>query len=277
MSVITMLSDHTSLPLPPPFFPDDVGVGQVVYPPGGTLGPRTQDNIQLVFLHRGTMMVVIDGHEQINARSGTVTLLLPPHHEFFKFTPDASTDHSWLHLHCMQPPQSLIPYMQTLPKTIRLSTEMNALITRALRLQQSNLSTAALMMKAMALQMVWLYIGEAQQTGQKGSLQQNDLIEAALQYIQDHLSEDMRLKDIAAAVSVSENHLIRLFKQHVGTTPINYLWQRRINHAIDLLQRTGLSIGQIAQASGFKTSYHFSRRIRKSTGHTPTEIRNRSW
>ncbi|MEL6152067.1 MAG: AraC family transcriptional regulator [Chloroflexota bacterium] len=265
------------MPLPPPFFPDEVGVGEVVYPPGGTLGPRTQDNIQLVFLHRGTMAVAIDGDEYINARSGTVTLLLPSHREFFRFTPDANTEHSWLHVHCAIPPQGLLPYMQSLPRTLRFSTEMIALITRALRLQQSNLSTADMMLKAMALQMLWLYIGEAEQIGQKGSLQQNDLIEASLEYIQDHLSEDIRLKDIAHAVAVSENHLIRLFKQHMGTTPIDYLWKRRINHAIDLLQRTGLSIGQIAQASGFKTSYHFSRRIRESTGRTPTEIRSQSW
>ncbi len=257
-----------------PLYPDDASVGEVTYPPGGTLGPRTQLNIQLVFLHRGTIRVWVDEH-LISAKPGTAMLLLPNHQEYFEFTPDGETEHSWLHFYTTDAPPELLDHLRHLPKIINLSAEMTTLITRALRLQSSNLSTATMLLKALAQQMIWLYIGESEQADQHLSQQQNATIERALAYIQAHLSDDIRLGDIAADVSVSENHLIRLFKQHVGTTPIDYLWTRRIGHAVDLLQRTGLSVGQIAAASGFKTSYHFSRRISQETGLTPTEMRKK--
>jgi AraC-like DNA-binding protein len=44
---------------------------------------------------------------------------------------------------------------------------------------------------------------------------------------------------------------------------------------IDLLQHTGLPVGTIADRCGFKTVYHFSRRVKRATGSSPTELRRR--
>ena len=49
-----------------------------------------------------------------------------------------------------------------------------------------------------------------------------------------------------------------------------YLWERRIAAGIDLLVQTGLPVGEVAARAGFKSIYHFSRKVRQHTGLAPT-------
>jgi transcriptional regulator GlxA family with amidase domain len=65
---------------------------------------------------------------------------------------------------------------------------------------------------------------------------------------------------------------VRRFRAELGITPMAYLWQRRIATGIDLLAHTGLPVGEIPTRSGFKSVYHFSRRVKERTGASPTQI-----
>ena len=56
-----------------------------------------------------------------------------------------------------------------------------------------------------------------------------------------------------------------------------YLWQRRVATGIDLLANTGLPVGDIAARAGFKSVYHFSRRVKEQTGVPPTQVRRERW
>ncbi len=82
---------------------------------------------------------------------------------------------------------------------------------------------------------------------------------------------------MARAAHVTPAHLVRRFKAELGVTPIAYLWQRRVATGIDLLAQTGLPVGEIAARTGFKTVYHFSRRVKAHAGVPPTEVRRARW
>ena len=56
-----------------------------------------------------------------------------------------------------------------------------------------------------------------------------------------------------------------------------YLWQRRVSLGIDLLEHSGLLIGEIARQCGFKTRNHFSRKIVEKTGYSPRDLRRIKW
>jgi transcriptional regulator GlxA family with amidase domain len=70
---------------------------------------------------------------------------------------------------------------------------------------------------------------------------------------------------------------VRRFRAELGVTPMAYLWQRRVATGIDLLTNTGLPVGDIAARTGFKSVYHFSRRVKGQAGAPPTQVRRNVW
>jgi transcriptional regulator GlxA family with amidase domain len=70
---------------------------------------------------------------------------------------------------------------------------------------------------------------------------------------------------------------VRRFRAELGTTPIAYLWERRVALGIDLLRSTGLPVQAVATRAGFRSVYHFSRRVKAHAGSSPTAIRAAVW
>jgi AraC-like DNA-binding protein len=257
--------------------PNSVFVGDVTYSPNSTLGPRIQLNIQLVFLQAGSMTIWID-EQQHTIQARTVMLLLPSHREYFEFDKHHQTEHSYLHWYSDPISQDFLNLLESLPHTIPLSQTMNHLVENALAFRFSSLPTADQLAKIQAMEMMWRYIGESQLWANNPiNTHKNQIYSLAQRYIHQHYSANIALSDIATAVSVSETHLIRIFNKYAQTTPMSYLWDLRITQALELLIHTGLSISEVALQTGFKTSYHFSRRIREKTGLSPTEFRKQSW
>ena len=77
---------------------------------------------------------------------------------------------------------------------------------------------------------------------------------------------------------VSVQHVIRLFRKHLQTTPVGYINRTKVLHAIDLLRNTELSVKEIAYELGFEDPNYFSRLFKKeekmSPGDTRARIRN---
>jgi len=78
---------------------------------------------------------------------------------------------------------------------------------------------------------------------------------------------------LAAVSGVSEAHFARSFKRAFGIPPHRYLLTRRIEQANTLLRDTGLSITEIAFATGWESLGTFSRVFRDITGRSPSAMR----
>ena len=74
---------------------------------------------------------------------------------------------------------------------------------------------------------------------------------------------------LAANVRLSHSHFHHAFKQFFGCPPRQFIIQRRIQRALELMRTTDLSLSEIAQACGFCDQAHFSRSFRKLVGDTP--------
>jgi AraC-like DNA-binding protein len=83
------------------------------------------------------------------------------------------------------------------------------------------------------------------------------------------------IRSMPSVQSILENlgysyaHVCRLFRQAYGISPIAYINALRIERAKILMRDTQLKIGEIAERTGFETSYYFSRTFRKQTGQSP--------
>ena len=106
--------------------PARISVGEVVYPPGGRLGPRRQDDLQLVLVHRGSATIAIDDGPPVTHGEGTVALLLPGHREEFAFARDEPTRHSWVQARVGPAPDGFA----ALPRALPLSGALADLVRR---------------------------------------------------------------------------------------------------------------------------------------------------
>jgi AraC-like DNA-binding protein len=249
---------------------DFVSAGEVTYPPGGTLGPRIQRDVQLVLVDAGSAAIAVDDRPHVVVRAGCTALLLPGHTERFEFDPRGRTRHSWVQARVHDPP---LERLGALPAVQPTSAQLAELVRAAVKAAATPLATAHELLAALAAAAFWRYAGEAE-SGPHG---RSDAVERARGFIHAHHHELLDLDAIAAAVHVSPAHLVRRFRAELGTTPIAYLWDRRVAVGVELLTNTGLSVNEIADRVGFRTVYHFSRRVRQATGESPTGIRRRRW
>ena len=120
----------------------------------------------------------------------------------------------------------------------------------------------------------WRYVGEAESHvhGPSGA------VESARRFLHAYLADPhVDLERVVRAAHVTPAHLVRRFRAELGTAPIAYLWRHRVDAGLDLLVNTGLPVGEIAARTGFKSVYHFSRRVKERTGVSPTEVRRERW
>lgn len=106
-----------------------------------------------------------------------------------------------------------------------------------------------------------------------GGLSQRQLAQV-LDYIHDHLEQDIKLADLATLLGMSQFHFSHLFKQAIGTSPYQYFLQQRIERAKQLLKQTEQPIMEIALQCGFNSHSHLSQQFRRLTGITPKAYRS---
>lgn len=95
----------------------------------------------------------------------------------------------------------------------------------------------------------------------------------AVNYIENHYCEPIKVKDIAEKTYLSTRHFRRLFKENYHTSPINYITQLRIRQSCELLSVTDKNITEIAKESGFSSSSYYSRKFKEILGISPSEYR----
>ncbi|WP_046771753.1 helix-turn-helix transcriptional regulator [Jiangella alkaliphila] len=71
----------------------------------------------------------------------------------------------------------------------------------------------------------------------------------------------------------SSSHLTRLFHDHIGMSPMQYVTRQRLTRAAALLEVSTLNIAENARSVGYSDPYHFSRRFKQVTGYAPTHYR----
>ncbi|MBM7619874.1 AraC-like DNA-binding protein [Bacillus tianshenii] len=94
-------------------------------------------------------------------------------------------------------------------------------------------------------------------------------------YLSNHLSERLTLQGMAKRANLSVSRFSTLFKQQFGSSPHQYFLEMRINHARELLEKTELTLEQIASYCGFANIHHFSKAYKKRMGKSPGKLRIR--
>jgi YesN/AraC family two-component response regulator len=106
---------------------------------------------------------------------------------------------------------------------------------------------------------------------QKTRGENQDAVEEVERYINEHLAEDLSVRDLANMVYISSDHLTRLFKKRHGKTVSDFILEKRMNLAGELLKEPNLTITMISDAVGFGNYSYFTEQFKKTYGMTPRE------
>lgn len=99
-------------------------------------------------------------------------------------------------------------------------------------------------------------------------LSRRNLLRACV-FMEMHLGEPLTLEAVARAACVSRSHFARMFRLSTGRTVMEYLLERRIQRAKQMLEREERSMAEISNLLGFCDQSHFCRVFRRATGTTP--------
>ncbi|BBF43185.1 transcriptional regulator of rhamnose utilization, AraC family [Lachnospiraceae bacterium KM106-2] len=105
----------------------------------------------------------------------------------------------------------------------------------------------------------------------QNALETDTQIEGILQYVKDHLGEDLSVESIANHFYLSKHYLMHKFKLRTGYTLHNYILKKRLFYATELIQ-SGLPIIKASEQSGFRDYSTFLRAFRKTFHCSPKEF-----
>lgn len=254
-----------------------VGVhfGDVVYEPGGTCGPRVQQHYQLVAVIDGKARVSV-GQDAVHLAPGEVGLFLPGRRELFRFSSSRRTHHTWCSVHPGLVRADTADACVRAPAMLPMSERFSHLMELGLSLPATAGRDEPRLVESLGLSALHEYLHAARQARVLPN-EEPDAIPRALEWIARRGNEETDLRSLARASGVSPSQLVKVFRRHLGTTPIRYVWESRTRQGIRLLRETGLTVAEVAWRCGFQTPFHFSRWVKTLSGHSPKALREQAW
>ena len=100
------------------------------------------------------------------------------------------------------------------------------------------------------------------------------VLRPALEFLdRNYANSTLTILELAERAHISEVYFRRLFHNHFGISPKQYIKNLRMNRAKELLKNSFVSISSIAEQSGYGNIYHFCRDFKASVGCTPSDFR----
>lgn len=97
----------------------------------------------------------------------------------------------------------------------------------------------------------------------------------ALDYIKDNVVRDVTLRELSDHIGISQQHMCRIFREHLNVHYTEYVTRIRLNMAMDLILNTDIPMAEIAQKCGFRSASYFSTVFGKYERMTPNNYRKR--
>ncbi|MGN0458373.1 MAG: helix-turn-helix domain-containing protein [Eubacterium sp.] len=107
----------------------------------------------------------------------------------------------------------------------------------------------------------------------KGENSYDDIIQNVKEYIAENLNERLTVNKLAELANMSASHFSRVFKQHTGFSPYDYILILRLNRAKYLLQVTDMTVASIAYEIGFNSESNFIYFFTENEGVSPGKFR----
>ena len=100
-------------------------------------------------------------------------------------------------------------------------------------------------------------------------------LERAIEYVEKNYQNNFKILDLATECHMSETHFRRIFQEKMNMTPIEYVNFVRVKKACELIDKTDISMEEVAERVGFVTPSTFNRNFRRIIGTSPYQWKKR--
>lgn len=257
------------------------------YPPNFTFGPHSHNDIEMNFVTKGHCCMQF-ADQKVHFKKTDCMVIYPDVEHYFtvgnkpaslvqlefrmdifpELSPEPEMEKSLVFLY------NLLTNSQQYLKIIN-NQQINHLINfsvRELQSQRDNYSTMIRLLYAQLFILISRHIKETLKITQSSN---HPLLTEAVEFINNHFSENITIQHVAERLDISERYLRRVFKNCANLSPLEYLNQLRINKTKELLLNENLSVKDIAYMVGFSNPQYFARRFKNNSGITPSEFRKK--
>jgi AraC-like DNA-binding protein len=130
-----------------------------------------------------------------------------------------------------------------------------------------------LLLRAQLLELL-VVLARAEHTAEEDPQRHRPRLEQTLALIHERYSEQLSLAALARHAGMSISRFSCVFREALGTSPLEYVAATRMREARRLLRIPGRSISEVAYAVGFQDSNYFSRSFKQHHGMSPREFRD---
>ena len=250
--------------------------GLADYPTGGSLGPRTMPDYEILWIERGAARWEIDGDTTHDCPPGTVVICPPGMIDTWYWDSTQPTRHGYLHFEFLDDQRLRLPQR----RHVAGDDVVRPLLRHAVWLASLGGSdNDALAAEALQQGLKWYVVGPVTPGRLKKGGDIHPVLKRALRALHNHWGNGNKvppsIRQWAADSGVSRGHLARVCRQELDISPQELLRYIRLDHGLLWLGRTNLKISEISEMSGFKSQFHFSRCFKETYGDSPREIRKR--
>ena len=111
---------------------------------------------------------------------------------------------------------------------------------------------------------------------QNGDLELPLKLRQMMEFVRNHRSRKIGLKDLTRTSGLSISAVGRMFQKNLGINPVAFITRDKIDYAKHLLAGTRLQVAETGRQVGIDDPYYFSKLFRKTTGMTPLAHRRKS-
>jgi AraC family transcriptional regulator of arabinose operon len=253
-------------------------LGRVIQRQGQVRGMRVPTTYHLLFIHTGEAFLARGARAAVRIGPGSAVLLRPQDLSHQRTIGREPSRQTWVAVVPDALSEEQLALLDASPEVQPLSAELNAvrqtIVETAWRLDAPADEAVEAVLAPLIVGALMLYVHEARRAGLlERPAPLHPAVAAACEAIRRRLDERLALRELAAAGHVTPEHLIRLFRQELGTTPARYLWEQRVRAGIHLLEHSTVPIAEVAERTGFQTPSHFVRHVRAAVGLRPRDLR----
>lgn len=236
---------------------------------------RTLDCFQVLFVQRGAGWFETRESGRLRIEEGSTFLLFPG--VWHRYAPDRETGWSetWIEFEGMIPERLRAEGVLS-EETPNYGPAPAPDIAERMRfcheLARTQAPGSAGQLAAATLQIL-AALAASRESGRQPTSHVQNVVQRAKLLLLERFEGALRIQDVARELGIAESHLRRVFKASTGLSPKDYLLELRLRQVRILLQGSSLTLGEIAERTGYNSGYHLSAEFKKRIGVSPSAWR----